>query len=44
MTDWGPLFKHPRKSGLVTVAGKPNDDVATGTQNSIFIKQAGLKK
>ncbi|MDE0405601.1 MAG: type II toxin-antitoxin system HicA family toxin [Nitrospira sp.] len=36
-------FKHSGKPGLVTVSGKPNDDVATGTQNSIF-KQAGLKK
>lgn len=36
-------FKHPRKHGLVTVSGKPNDDVATGTQNSIF-KQADFKK
>ena len=36
-------FKHSTKRGLVTVAGKPNDDMALGTQNSIF-KQAGLKK
>jgi predicted RNA binding protein YcfA (HicA-like mRNA interferase family) len=35
-------FKHPTKSGLVTVAGKPNDDLAPGTLNSI-LKQAGLK-
>jgi predicted RNA binding protein YcfA (HicA-like mRNA interferase family) len=26
----------------VTIAGKPNDDLAPGTQNSI-LKQAGLK-
>ncbi|MCK7505301.1 MAG: type II toxin-antitoxin system HicA family toxin [Desulfobacterales bacterium] len=30
-------------SGLVTIAGKPSDDLATGTLNSIY-KQAGLKK
>jgi predicted RNA binding protein YcfA (HicA-like mRNA interferase family) len=24
-------FKHPRKPGRVTVAGKPSDDVAAGT-------------
>jgi predicted RNA binding protein YcfA (HicA-like mRNA interferase family) len=35
-------FKHPSKPGRVTVAGKPSDDVAPGTQNSI-LKQAGLK-
>ena len=35
-------YKHPRKPGLVTVAGKPGDDVAPGTLNSI-LKQAGLK-
>ena len=36
-------YKHPTKSGLVTIAGKPSDDLATGTLNSIY-KQAGLKK
>ncbi len=35
-------FKHPSKSGRVTVAGKPSDDLAPGTLNSI-LKQAGLK-
>ena len=35
-------FKHPTKSGRVTVAGKPKDDVAPGTLNSI-LKRAGLK-
>ena len=35
-------FKHPSKSGLVTVAGKPGDDLAPGTLNSV-LKQAGLK-
>jgi len=36
-------FKHKVKSGRVTVPGKPSDDLAPGTLNSIF-KQAGLKK
>lgn len=36
-------FKHPVKAGRVTVAGKPSDDVAIGTLNSIY-KQAGIKK
>ena len=35
-------FKHPTKPGRVTVAGKPSDDLAPGTLNSI-LKQAGLK-
>lgn len=35
-------YKHIMKSGRVTVAGKPSDDVAPGTLNSI-LKQAGLK-
>jgi predicted RNA binding protein YcfA (HicA-like mRNA interferase family) len=35
-------FKHATKPGLVTVSGKPGDDVAPGTLNSI-LKQAGLK-
>ncbi len=35
--------KHPTKSGRVTVAGKPSDDLAPGTLNSI-LKQAGLKE
>ena len=36
-------FKHPSKPGRVTVAGKPGDDLAPGTLNSI-LKQSGLKK
>jgi predicted RNA binding protein YcfA (HicA-like mRNA interferase family) len=36
-------FKHPVKNGRVTVAGRPSDDLAPGTLNSI-IKQAGLKE
>ncbi len=35
-------FKHPTKSGRVTVAGAPKDDLAPGTLNSI-LRQAGLK-
>ena len=36
-------FKHSIKPGLVTIPGKPNDDLAPGTLNSI-LRQAGLKK
>lgn len=36
-------FKHPVKPGRVTIAGKPSDDLAPGTLNSI-LKQAGLKE
>ena len=36
-------LKHPTKAGRVTVAGKPSNDVAAGTLNSI-LKQAGLKQ
>ena len=35
-------FKHSKRKGLVTISGKPNDDLAPGTLNSI-LKQAGLK-
>lgn len=35
-------FKHGFKPGRVTVPGKPSDDLASGTQNSI-LKQAALK-
>ena len=35
-------LKHSTKPGLVTLPGKPNDDLATGTLNSV-LKQAGLK-
>ncbi|HEY3720594.1 MAG TPA: type II toxin-antitoxin system HicA family toxin [Roseiarcus sp.] len=34
-------FKHPTKAGRVTIAGKPSDDLAPGTLNSI-LKQAGM--
>jgi predicted RNA binding protein YcfA (HicA-like mRNA interferase family) len=36
-------YKHPTKPGRVTVAGKPSDDLAPGTLNSI-LKQARLKE
>jgi predicted RNA binding protein YcfA (HicA-like mRNA interferase family) len=36
-------YKHATKVGRVTVAGKPSDDLAPGTLNSI-LKQAGLKE
>jgi len=35
-------FKHPVKTGRVTVAGNPSQEIAPGTLNSI-LKQAGLK-
>ena len=34
-------FKHYTKPGRVTIAGKPSDDLAPGTENSI-LKQAQL--
>ncbi len=36
-------YKHPVKSGRVTIAGHLNDDLAPGTWNSI-LKQAKLKE
>ena len=35
-------YKHQLKSGRVTIAGHPGDDLAPGTLNSV-LKQAGLK-
>ena len=35
-------YKHASKRGLVSIAGKPGDELAPGTKNSI-LKQAGLK-
>jgi predicted RNA binding protein YcfA (HicA-like mRNA interferase family) len=35
-------FNHPSKRGVVTVPGKPSDELAAGTLNNI-LKQAGLK-
>jgi predicted RNA binding protein YcfA (HicA-like mRNA interferase family) len=36
-------YKHPTKTGRVTIAGHPGDDIAIGTLNSI-LKQAKLKE
>ena len=36
-------YKHPTKPGRVTVSGKPSDDLAPGTLDSI-LKQARLTK
>jgi predicted RNA binding protein YcfA (HicA-like mRNA interferase family) len=36
-------FKHPAKSGKVTVPGRPSDDLPTKTLKSI-LKQAGLER
>lgn len=36
-------YKHLTKPGRVTIAGKPSEDLAPGTLNSI-LKQAGLKE
>jgi predicted RNA binding protein YcfA (HicA-like mRNA interferase family) len=35
-------FKYAKKPGRVTVPGKPSDDLAPGTLNSIY-EQAGWK-
>lgn len=35
-------FKHSSKKGLVTINGKPSDDLTPFLENSI-LKQAGLK-
>jgi predicted RNA binding protein YcfA (HicA-like mRNA interferase family) len=35
-------FKHPVKSGRVTVAGHPSEDMDEGTRKSI-LEQAGLE-
>jgi predicted RNA binding protein YcfA (HicA-like mRNA interferase family) len=36
-------YRHRIKPGRVTIAGKPSDDMAPGTLNSV-LKQAGLKE
>jgi predicted RNA binding protein YcfA (HicA-like mRNA interferase family) len=36
-------YKHRTKPGRVTIAGKPSDDLAAGTLNSV-LKQAQLKE
>jgi predicted RNA binding protein YcfA (HicA-like mRNA interferase family) len=35
-------FNHASKRAVLTIPGKPSDDLAPGTLNSI-LKQAGLK-
>ena len=35
-------YAHPFKSGIVTIPGRPGDDIKKGTLNSI-LKQASLK-
>ena len=36
-------FKHPQKPSRGTLAGKPGDDLAPGTFNSV-LKQVGLER
>jgi predicted RNA binding protein YcfA (HicA-like mRNA interferase family) len=36
-------FKHPSRRGRVTIAGHDDDDLAVGTQRSIF-RQAGWEQ
>ncbi len=36
-------YKHPSKTGRVTISGNLSDDMAPGTFNSV-LKQAGLKQ
>ena len=36
-------YKHPEKSGRVTIAGHPGDELAPGTLNSI-LKQAQIRE
>jgi predicted RNA binding protein YcfA (HicA-like mRNA interferase family) len=36
-------YKHATKAGLVTIPGRPGDELAPGTLNSV-LKQAGLKQ
>ena len=36
-------YRHPEKSGTVTIAGRMSQDLAPGTWNSI-LKQAGIDK
>jgi len=43
MTGSHGQYKHPIKSGRVTVAGQPGKDVPEGTRKSI-LKQAGLER
>jgi len=36
-------YHHPAKTGIVTIAGHPSQDLDRGTEAAI-LKQAGLKK
>ncbi len=36
-------FRHPDKPGTVTIPGHPSDEVAIGTELSIY-KQAGIRR
>lgn len=36
-------FKHPTKQGIVTIAGRSNDDIPKGTLASI-LRQAGITR
>jgi len=36
-------YKHPTKSGRVTISGHPSDEMAPGTLNSV-LKQSQLKQ
>jgi len=36
-------YKHPTRPGLVTIPGRPGDELAVGTLNNV-LKQAGLKQ
>jgi predicted RNA binding protein YcfA (HicA-like mRNA interferase family) len=35
-------YRHPSKPGVITIAGKPSEDIAPGTLSSVR-KRAGLK-
>ena len=36
-------YKHPQKKGLITISGRPSDEIDRGTLNSV-LKQAILKE
>jgi predicted RNA binding protein YcfA (HicA-like mRNA interferase family) len=36
-------YEHPSKPGVVTIPGHPSDDLAPGTEASIY-RQAGIPK
>jgi len=36
------IFHHPRKEGIVVIAGRPSKDLPSGIWNGI-VRQAGLK-